>query len=144
MPLAMLLPFVVLGACVAQVRFHTGTSQLFTASWALWSVLAVAGALSAFALANRMRDFLPAELDHVFFTGSGSEAADTSLKMARAYWRAKGQGSKTRFIGRDGRVLDEVHGPQARYRPRPGDRYVRAQVEDSDGSIGWVQPVYPG
>jgi hypothetical protein len=50
----------------------------------------------------------------------------------------------TRFIGRDGRVLDEVHGPQARYRPRPGDRYVRAQVEDSDGSIGWVQPVYPG
>ncbi len=55
----------------------------------------------SFALANRMRDFLPAELDHVFFTGSGSESADTSLKMARAYWRAKGQGSKTRFIGRE-------------------------------------------
>ena len=55
----------------------------------------------SFALANRMRDFLPAGLDHVFFTGSGSEAADTSLKMARAYWRAKGQGSKTRFIGRE-------------------------------------------
>ena len=55
----------------------------------------------SFALANRMRDFLPAGLDHVFFTGSGSESADTSLKMARAYWRAKGQGSKTRFIGRE-------------------------------------------
>ncbi len=55
----------------------------------------------SFALANRMRDFLPAELDHVFFTGSGSESADTSLKMARAYWRAKGQGAKTRFIGRE-------------------------------------------
>ncbi len=55
----------------------------------------------SFALANRMRDFLPDGLDHVFFTGSGSEAADTSLKMARAYWRAKGQGSKTRFIGRE-------------------------------------------
>jgi beta-alanine--pyruvate transaminase len=38
---------------------------------------------------------------NVFFTGSGSEAADTSLKMARAYWRAKGQGSKTRLIGRE-------------------------------------------
>ena len=36
-----------------------------------------------------------------FFTGSGSEAADTSLKIARAYWRLKGQGSKTRFIGRE-------------------------------------------
>src|SRR5262249_34528420 len=33
--------------------------------------------------------------------GSGSEAADTSLKMARAYWRAKGQGTKTRLIGRE-------------------------------------------
>jgi adenosylmethionine-8-amino-7-oxononanoate aminotransferase len=31
----------------------------------------------------------------------GSEAADTSLKMARAYWRAKGQASKTRLIGRE-------------------------------------------
>jgi beta-alanine--pyruvate transaminase len=37
----------------------------------------------------------------VFFTGSGSEAADTSLKMARAYWRAKGQAGKTRLIGRE-------------------------------------------
>ena len=40
-------------------------------------------------------------LDYAFFTGSGSEAADTSLKMARAYWRAKGQASKTRLIGRE-------------------------------------------
>ncbi len=55
----------------------------------------------SFALANRMRDFLPAGLDHVFFTGSGSESADTSLKMARAYWRMKGMASKTRFIGRE-------------------------------------------
>ena len=36
-----------------------------------------------------------------FFTGSGSESADTSLKMARAYWRLKGQPSKTRLIGRE-------------------------------------------
>ncbi|HEX7703454.1 MAG TPA: aminotransferase class III-fold pyridoxal phosphate-dependent enzyme, partial [Kofleriaceae bacterium] len=38
---------------------------------------------------------------YVFFVGSGSEAADTSLKIARAYWRAKGQGTKTRLIGRE-------------------------------------------
>ncbi len=55
----------------------------------------------SFALANRMHDFLPAGLDHVFFTNSGSEAADTALKMARAYWRLRGKGSKTRFIGRE-------------------------------------------
>ncbi len=55
----------------------------------------------SFALANRMKDFLPEGLDHVFFTGSGSESADTALKMARAYWRARGRGSKTRFIGRE-------------------------------------------
>jgi len=55
----------------------------------------------SFELANKIRELVPAGLDHVFFTGSGSEAADTSLKMARAYWRAKGQASKTRLIGRD-------------------------------------------
>ncbi len=55
----------------------------------------------SFALVNRMKDFLPAGLDYVFFTGSGSESADTAMKMARAYWRMKGQASKTRFIGRE-------------------------------------------
>ncbi len=54
----------------------------------------------SFALANRIRDLTPQGLDYVFFTGSGSESADTSLKMARAYWRQKGQPSKTRLIGR--------------------------------------------
>jgi beta-alanine--pyruvate transaminase len=56
---------------------------------------------AAFALANRIKEITPAGLDYVFFTGSGSEAADTSLKMARAYWRAKGQASKTLLIGRE-------------------------------------------
>ncbi|WP_199711852.1 aspartate aminotransferase family protein [Alginatibacterium sediminis] len=54
----------------------------------------------AFKFAERLVDFMPTGLKHVFFTGSGSEAADTSLKMARAYWRAKGISSKTKFIGR--------------------------------------------
>jgi beta-alanine--pyruvate transaminase len=55
----------------------------------------------SFALANKLKELTPVGLDHVFFTGSGSEAADTSLKMARAYWRAKGQAGKTRLIGRE-------------------------------------------
>jgi beta-alanine--pyruvate transaminase len=55
----------------------------------------------SFALANRLKELTPDGLDYVFFTGSGSEAADTSLKMARAYWRAKGQASKTLLIGRE-------------------------------------------
>ena len=55
----------------------------------------------SFELANRVKELTPPGLDYVFFTGSGSESADTSLKMARAYWRAKGQGTKTRLIGRE-------------------------------------------
>ena len=55
----------------------------------------------SFELANKIKELTPAGLDYVFFTGSGSESADTSLKMARAYWRAKGQGTKTRLIGRE-------------------------------------------
>ena len=54
----------------------------------------------SFELANRIVQRMPEGLNRVFFTGSGSESADTALKMARAYWRAKGQASKTRLIGR--------------------------------------------
>jgi len=56
---------------------------------------------ASFELANRIKAMTPDGLDHVFFVGSGSEAADTSLKMARAYWRLKGKGTKTRLIGRE-------------------------------------------
>ncbi len=54
----------------------------------------------SFELANRIKALTPEGLDYVFFTNSGSECADTSLKMARAYWRLKGQPTKTRLIGR--------------------------------------------
>jgi beta-alanine--pyruvate transaminase len=54
----------------------------------------------SFELANRIVEHMPAGLNRVFFTNSGSEAADTALKIARAYWRAKGQGGKTRLVGR--------------------------------------------
>ena len=54
----------------------------------------------SFELANKIVEHMPAGLNRVFFTGSGSESADTSLKIARAYWRTKGQAGKTRLIGR--------------------------------------------
>jgi beta-alanine--pyruvate transaminase len=54
----------------------------------------------AFQLANRIKALTPTGLDYVFFTNSGSECADTALKMARAYWRQKGQPTKTKLIGR--------------------------------------------
>ena len=54
----------------------------------------------AFQLAERITEFMPENLNRVFFCGSGSEAVDTSLKLARGYWRNQGQPSKTRLIGR--------------------------------------------
>ncbi|MEH6591947.1 MAG: aspartate aminotransferase family protein, partial [Halioglobus sp.] len=54
----------------------------------------------SFQLANKIKSLTPEGLDYVFYTNSGSESADTSLKMARAYWRLKGQPSKTKLIGR--------------------------------------------
>ena len=54
----------------------------------------------SFELSEEIVKLMPKGLDKVFFTGSGSESADTSLKMARAYWRKKGLASKTRLIGR--------------------------------------------
>ncbi len=54
----------------------------------------------AFELAHRLSALAPDGLDHVFFTNSGSESADTSLKIARAYWRMMGKSTKTKLIGR--------------------------------------------
>lgn len=54
-----------------------------------------------FALASRIAQLAPGDLDHVFFTNSGSEAVDTALKVALAYWNVTGQGQRTRLIGRE-------------------------------------------
>jgi len=54
----------------------------------------------AFELAEQLARMLPDDIDHVFFGNSGSEAVDTSLKIALAYWQAKGEAQRTRFIGR--------------------------------------------
>jgi beta-alanine--pyruvate transaminase len=59
------------------------------------------GIPQAFELASRVADLAPKGLDHVFFCNSGSEAADTALKIALAYHQISGQGGRTRLIGRE-------------------------------------------
>jgi len=55
----------------------------------------------AFEFAARLQAMLPGKLNHVFYTNSGSESVDTAMKIALAYHRAKGQGTRVRFIGRE-------------------------------------------
>jgi beta-alanine--pyruvate transaminase len=54
-----------------------------------------------FVLAERLAAIAPDTLNHVFFTNSGSESVDTALKVALAYHRARGEGQRTRLIGRE-------------------------------------------
>ncbi|HEX5649583.1 MAG TPA: aspartate aminotransferase family protein [Steroidobacteraceae bacterium] len=56
---------------------------------------------AGFQLANEVVRWMPEGLSHVFFTNSGSESVDTALKIALAYHRARGEGTRTRFIGRE-------------------------------------------
>jgi beta-alanine--pyruvate transaminase len=55
----------------------------------------------AFSLASRIAALAPADLDYVFFCNSGSEAVDTALKIALAYHNVRGEGARTRLIGRE-------------------------------------------
>jgi beta-alanine--pyruvate transaminase len=55
----------------------------------------------AFELADRLAKLAPAGLNRVFFTNSGSESVETALKIAIAYQRARGEGTRTRLIGRE-------------------------------------------
>jgi beta-alanine--pyruvate transaminase len=55
----------------------------------------------AFRLAERIAALAPKGMGHVFYTNSGSEAVDTALKIAVAYHRLRGQGTRTRFVGRE-------------------------------------------
>jgi beta-alanine--pyruvate transaminase len=54
-----------------------------------------------FKVAERLREMMPGDLDYTFFTNSGSEAVDTALKIALAYHRARGEGSRRYLIGRE-------------------------------------------
>jgi beta-alanine--pyruvate transaminase len=55
----------------------------------------------AFEAAAKLAAMLPGDLDHVFFTNSGSESVDTALKIALAYHRVRGEAARTRLIGRE-------------------------------------------
>ena len=56
---------------------------------------------AAFELAERLIDFSGGRFSQVFYTNSGSEAVDTALKIALAYHRLRGEGGRTRLIGRE-------------------------------------------
>ncbi|MDK3023357.1 aspartate aminotransferase family protein [Cupriavidus taiwanensis] len=55
----------------------------------------------SFEAATKLAAIMPQGLDRIFFTNSGSESVDTALKIALAYHRARGEGQRTRFIGRE-------------------------------------------
>ncbi len=55
----------------------------------------------AFKAAAKLAELTPAGLDRIFFTNSGSESADTALKIALAYHRARGEAQRTRLVGRE-------------------------------------------
>jgi beta-alanine--pyruvate transaminase len=55
----------------------------------------------AFELAEKLVEITPQGLNKAFFTNSGSEAVETALKMAIAYHRVRGDGARTRLIGRE-------------------------------------------
>ncbi|HEY9028279.1 MAG TPA: aminotransferase class III-fold pyridoxal phosphate-dependent enzyme, partial [Burkholderiaceae bacterium] len=55
----------------------------------------------AFRLADEVAKLAPAGMNRVFFTNSGSESVETALKMALAYHRVRGEGQRTRLIGRE-------------------------------------------
>jgi beta-alanine--pyruvate transaminase len=54
-----------------------------------------------FEAASQLAAMLPGDLDHIFFTNSGSEAVDTAMKIAIAYHRLRGEGARTKVIGRE-------------------------------------------
>src|ERR1700712_1809275 len=54
-----------------------------------------------FTVASRIAELAPGDLNNVFFCNSGSEAVDTALKIALAYWQGQGQGQRPRLIGRE-------------------------------------------
>jgi beta-alanine--pyruvate transaminase len=55
----------------------------------------------AFELASRVAALTPGDLNRIFFVNSGSESVDSAMKVALAYWQARGQGGRTMFISRE-------------------------------------------
>jgi beta-alanine--pyruvate transaminase len=85
------------GHCRAEITEAVAT-QLATMDYAPTFQL---GHPLAFEAASKVAALMPEGLDRIFFTNSGSESVDTALKIALAYHRARGDGQRTRFIGRE-------------------------------------------
>jgi len=91
------------------------------------------GYAAVFEAASRVAALSPGDLDHVFFVNSGSEAVDTALKIALAYHRMKGDGARTRLIGRErgyhgvgfgGMSVGGIAGNRKLYAAMPGVDYL--------------------
>lgn len=93
----------------------------------------------SFKLADKIVQHMPEKLQHVFFTNSGSESADTAIKMARAYWRIKGKPSKTKLIGR-ARGYHGVNVAGTSLGGIGGNRKMFGQLMDVDHLSHTLQP----
>jgi beta-alanine--pyruvate transaminase len=93
----------------------------------------------SFKLAEAVAELMPGTLNHVFFTGSGSECADTAVKMAKAYWRLQGQANKTRMIGR-ARGYHGVNIAGTSLGGISGNRKMYGQLMDVDHLPHTLQP----
>ncbi|MFN4063712.1 MAG: aspartate aminotransferase family protein [Parazoarcus communis] len=107
----------------------------------------------AIALAVEVAAMAPAGLDRVFFTNSGSESADTALKIALAYHRARGEGQRTRLIGRErgyhgvnfgGMSVGGIPGNRKVFSAAllPGVDHIRHTYSPADMAYSRGQPVW--
>ena len=87
-------------------------------------------------LAAQLKKLAPDHISHVFFTGSGSEANDTNVRMVRHYWQAKGQPSKRTIISRD----NAYHGSTMASMSLGGMKGMHAQGGVIDGIEHIMQP----
>lgn len=74
----------------------------------------------AYVLARRLADMLPGDLDHVFFSDSGSVAVEVALKMAVQYWQNRGERTRHRFVGFRGGYHGDTTGAMAVCDPEAG------------------------
>jgi putrescine aminotransferase len=90
----------------------------------------------AIALATRLAELAPGDLNHVFFAGSGSEANDTNIRLVRRYWQVKGQPDKRIIIGRK----NGYHGSTMGGGSLGGMTYIHAHGGMIDGIVHIGQP----
>jgi beta-alanine--pyruvate transaminase len=92
----------------------------------------------AFALASRITALAPGDLDHVFFTNSGSEAVDTALKIALAYHNLRGEGARKSWSGASAAIMARA---SAAWRPAASARTANSSGLFSPASIIFLRPM---